>query len=45
MISRNVMTNMVNPIRIRIELAVMDPDLDPYWECGSGSRSIDQINK
>ena len=22
------MTNMVNPIRIRIELAVMDPDLD-----------------
>jgi len=40
MISRNVMTNMVNPIRIRIELAVMDPDLDPYWECGSGSRSM-----
>ncbi len=28
MISRNVMTNMVNPIRIRIELSVMDPDLD-----------------
>jgi len=26
-------------IRIRIDLAVLDPD--PYWECGSGSRSMD----
>jgi hypothetical protein len=24
-------------IRIRIDLALLDPDL--YWECGSGSRS------
>jgi hypothetical protein len=30
---------------IHIDLAVLDPDL--YWECGSGSKSmeIDQINK
>ncbi len=26
-------------ILIRIHLEVMDPDLDPYWECGSGSGS------
>ncbi len=31
-------------ILIRIDLAVPDPD--PYWECGSGSRSMEfyQIN-
>ena len=31
-------------IRIHIDLALLDPDLDPFWECGSGSRSkeIDQ---
>ncbi len=26
--------------RLRIHLAVLNPDPDPYWECGSGSRSI-----
>jgi hypothetical protein len=24
-------------IRIRFHLAALDPDPDPYWECGSGS--------
>ncbi len=28
---------------IGIDLAVLDPDPDPYyWECGSGSMEIDQ---
>ncbi len=30
---------VVDPIRIRIDLAVLDPD--PYWECRSGSRSME----
>jgi hypothetical protein len=28
-------------ILIRINLAVLDPDPDRYWECGSGSRSME----
>ncbi len=31
-------------IRIRIELALLDPTPIPYWECGSGSRN-EEINK
>ncbi len=27
--------------RERIELAVLDPDPDQYWECGSGSIGIE----
>jgi hypothetical protein len=32
-------------IRIRIDLALLDPD--PYWKCESGSRSkkINKVNK
>ncbi len=26
-------------MRIRIDLSLLDPDQDPYWECGSGSKS------
>jgi hypothetical protein len=26
-------------IRIRVGLALLDLDPDPYWECGSGYRS------
>jgi hypothetical protein len=33
-------------IRIRIDLAVLDPNPDPYWECesGTGSRRM-EINQ
>jgi len=27
---------------IRIEIAPLDPDPDPYWEYGSGSRTVKQ---
>jgi hypothetical protein len=34
---------------IRIDFALLDPDLDPYWGCGSGSGSrskkIDKTKK
>ncbi len=34
-----IFSSVVDPIRIRIDLAVLDPD--PYWECGFGSRSME----
>jgi len=27
----------------RIDLAVLDPEPDPYWECGSGSRNMETV--
>jgi len=30
---------------IRIEMALLDPDPDPYWEYGSGSRTVKMVSK
>jgi hypothetical protein len=38
-LSRHVKVKSVLSIRIHVFMAVLDPD--PYWECGSGSSSME----
>jgi hypothetical protein len=33
------------PTSIRIDLALVDPDPDPYWDMDKGARKFSKINK